>query len=366
MGRGVALLLSERITGWLRGLRSAAPPAPEGAPPGCTHVILLDGTMSSMTPGCETNIGLIYRLLQDLPEGTGVRVYYEPGIQWRGILHAHEVMAGIGINRQIKRAYHWLAEGYKHGDRVMLLGYSRGAYAVRSLGGLIDKMGLLRRDVVSKGMVEEIYTLYREDPNGAASQALRGRVCIANVPIRFIGVFDTVRALGMRYPVVWRYLPKPHPYHSHTLGPHVQTARQALALDETRVAYAPVLWNTNVPERVGRDVKQVWFKGTHGDIGGQLNGVAVARPRSNLSLVWMLDEIAQAGVSLPKGWQGRYLTDATAPSVGNLRGFGKLFWARRRRVVGADPSEVLHPSARDLPGTPDLAPDAPDNAPAPS
>ncbi len=310
--------------------------------------------MSSMTPGCETNIGLTFRLLKDLPADSTVRLYYEPGIQWRGIARAHEVMAGIGINRQIKRAYAWLATGYKPGDRIFLMGYSRGAYAVRSLGGLIDRMGLLRRDLVTQGMVEEIYALYREDPEGAAARALSGRVCFRDVPIRFLGAYDTVRALGIRYPLVWRFLPLPHPYHSHTLGDHVEVARQALALDETRVAYAPVLWNTTSPDRNGRDVQQVWFKGSHGDIGGQLNGRATARARSNISLTWMLEEASSSGLPLPANWQSRFPTDPEAPSVGNFSGFGKLFWARKRRVVGVDPSERLHPSAEGHSGVPTL------------
>ena len=345
--------LNDRITRWVRGLRSAAPPAPPDPAQPTTHVILLDGTMSSLTPGAETNIGLTFRLLQGLPPGSGVRLYYEPGIQWRGIRRAHEVMAGIGINRQIRRAYAWLATGYAPGDRVVLMGFSRGAYAVRSLGGLIDTMGLVRRDQVTQGLVEEIYALYRDDPGSAAARALRGRVCIRDVPIRFIGVYDTVRALGIRYPLVWRLLPLPHPYHNHHLGLHVETARQALALDETRVAYAPVLWQTSASD--GRDVAQVWFKGSHGDIGGQLNGMAAARPRANIPLVWMLEELARADLPLPENWRARFPTDPDAPSVGNFSGFGKLFWARRRRVTGRDSSERLHPSAAGRPGTPDLA-----------
>jgi uncharacterized protein (DUF2235 family) len=360
------LRLSERISGWLRGLRSAAPAAPEDAPRNCTHVILLDGTMSSMAPGEETNIGLTYRLLQDLPPDNSVRLYYEPGIQWRGLLRAHEVMAGIGINRQIRRAYTWLAEGYKPGDRVILMGFSRGAYAIRSLVGLINAMGLVRRDLVTKALVEEIYTLYRQDPGSAAARALSGRDCIPDIPIRFLGAYDTVRALGIRYPVVWRLLPLPHPYHNHALGPTVKIARQALALDETRVAYAPILWNMTSIDCAARDVQQVWFKGSHGDVGGQLSGKHAARPRANISLVWMLEQAAVAGLPLPEGWRARFPIDPDAPSVGNFRGFGKLFWARRRRVVGRDPSEALHETAKGQPGVEDLTPLDTNPAPATS
>lgn len=343
------LRLSDRIWGWLpralKGIRQAPAPSPAPDAP-CTHVVLLDGTMSSLTLGCETNIGLMYRLLMDLPRDAGVRVYYEPGIQWRGVLRAHEVMAGIGINRQIKRAFAWLSASYKPGDRVMLLGYSRGAYAVRSLGGLIDHMGLLRPDAMTAARVETLYELYRSTRDSPEAREMRDAYCRADVPVTFLGVFDTVRALGMRYPVVWRFLPLPHPYHTHALGRHIETARHALALDETRVAYQPILWDTT-QTGAGQDVVQMWFKGTHGDIGGQLNGRAIARPRSNVALVWMLAEAETVGLRLPAHWRARFPADAEAPSVGNFTGFGKLFWDRRRRTVGGDASEALHPTAKD-------------------
>lgn len=339
---------SKGIWAWLGnrlgGFRQAPEPLPQPDAP-CTHVILLDGTMSSLTRGCETNIGLTYRLLMDLPRDAGVRVYYEPGIQWRGIRHAHEVMAGIGINRQIRRAYVWLATMYRPGDHVVLMGYSRGAYAVRSLGGLIDRMGLLRPDAVSQPRVEALYELYRNAPDSAEADAMTAELCHADVPVAFLGVYDTVRALGMRYPLVWRFLPLPHPYHTHTLGRHIAVARQALALDETRAAYVPILWDTTRAAS-GQDVAQVWFRGSHGDIGGQLNGRAMARPRSNLSLTWMLEEAESAGLRLPPDWHKRFPVDIDAPSVGNFSGFGKLFWERRRRALGRDASEALHPSAQ--------------------
>jgi uncharacterized protein (DUF2235 family) len=305
--------------------------------------------MSTLTPGHETNIGLTYRLLQDVGNDTGLRVFYEPGIQWRGFRRSHEVLAGIGINRQIQRAYRWLAEGYKPGDRVILKGFSRGAYAVRSLAGLIDRMGLLRLDALDDARMETLYALYalyRTAPESEGARAMTQGHCHIDVPITFIGAYDTVRALGIRYPLMWRLLPLPHPYHSHTLGQHVQVARHALALDETRTAYRPVLWKTpNV--RDGQDVEQQWFRGSHGDIGGHLSGRLSARPRGNVSLVWMLSEAEANGLHLPDAWRDRFPTNADAPSVGTLAGFSKLLWARKRRSVGRDPSESLHESARD-------------------
>lgn len=324
-----------------RQARELAPAAAAraGLEPVRTHVVLLDGTMSSLSPGCETNIGLTYRLLRDLEASVPLTLYYEPGIQWRGLRRAHEVMAGIGINRQIRRAYLFLARNYRAGDAIVLMGYSRGAYAVRSLAGLIDQLGLLRAEEITEDRLARIYELYRRDPFEAAAAELRDRHCHPSAPIRFLGVYDTVRALGLRWPVIWRFSGTPHPFHSHALGPSTQTARHALALHESRAAYEPVLWRTDGQKR---DVQQMWFAGNHGDIGGQLGGRRASRPLANVSLRWMLGEAEAAGLPLPRGWRARFPADAAAPSIGPLAGWGKAFWSRRRRRPGDDPSERVH------------------------
>ena len=182
-----------------RGFRNPEPRLPEVRPP-CTHVVLLDGTMSSLRRGSETNIGLTYRLLSELGEASRGMLYYEPGIQWRGMRRAIEVLAGIGINRQIKRAYLFLARNYRPGDRIYLMGYSRGAFAVRSLAGLIDKLGLLRPAQVSEETLERLYRLYQEAPDSQQARAFRSARCHERVQIELVGVYDTVRALGLLCP----------------------------------------------------------------------------------------------------------------------------------------------------------------------
>lgn len=341
------MLRNSRLWARIAGPRSmygSRAPALPRTRPRHTHVVLLDGTMSTLRPGCETNIGLIYRLVSDLPRDAAVNVYYEPGIQWRGWLRAHEVLAGIGINRQIRRAYLFLARNYQPGDRIVLMGYSRGAYAVRSLAGLIDKMGLLRQAQVSEAVLERVYNHYREAPDSPSARALKDALCHATVEIAFLGVFDTVRALGIRWPILWRFAGDPHPYHSHALGPSTKVARHALALNETREAYAPILWDTDPDQAASGAVRQVWFRGAHSDVGGQLNGYTPARPLSNIALTWMLAEAEDAGLPLPFLWRSRYITDASAPANGTRRGAGRYFLLRRARVVGRDPSEEVHPS----------------------
>jgi uncharacterized protein (DUF2235 family) len=301
-----------------------------------THVVLLDGTMSSLKPGCETNIGLTYRLLVGPARNAHVTLYYEPGIQWRGFRRAHEVVAGVGINRQIRRAYLFLARNYQPGRRVVLMGYSRGAYAVRSLAGLIDGMGLLRAAQIDEETLDRVYSLYREAPDSAAAMALRDARCHAHVEIAFLGVFDTVRALGSAgRPLALRGDAAPLSF--PCAGPVDPIARHALALDETRDAYAPVLWEV-APERAASGaVEQMWFRGAHGDVGGQLDGYAPARPLSNIPLTWMLSEAEGAGLPLPHLWRARYITDASAPASGTRAGRGKWFVARHARKVGRRP-----------------------------
>ena len=308
-------------------------------------VVLMDGTLSSLKRGEKTNIGRTYSLLRQPGAVPDLALHYEPGIQWRGLRHAHEVIAGVGINHQIKRGYGFLAKNYRPGDKIILMGYSRGAYAVRSLAGLIDRMGLLRADELNDRSLERVYFHYRSDPDTEAAQAFKAARCHAQTHIDFLGVYDTVRALGIRWPGLWRFLPVPHPYHNHKLGACTRVGRQALAINESRNLYQPVIWETDAAQ--DNDVVQMWFRGRHGDIGGQLSGFHAARPLSNIPLVWMLEEVEKHGLKLPHHWQMRFVTDPDAPSTGRFHGYAKYFLIRRRRTIGADPSERLHPSARD-------------------
>lgn len=320
------------------GIAQAAQDASDGK----THIVLLDGTMSTLTPGYETSIGLTYKMLAE--DGRHC-IYYEPGLEWRGWRHVPEIIAGVGINHQIRRAYQFLAERYRPGDRVFLMGYSRGAYAVRALAGMIDRVGLLRPEHADVDHVLQAYHHYRDAPLHPAARRFAVQHCHLRAQITAVGVLDTVQAVGVRWPVLWRVMPKVHAFRSHRLGQTVQHGFHAMALDETRQAYALDRWRTR-GARTG-SVEQVWFRGTHGDLGGQLNGRNAARPLANVPLVWLLSRMNHVGLDLPTDWRGRFPTDPNAPTAGNWRGFGPVFLARKRRAVGLDPSEWLHPSAAD-------------------
>jgi len=296
--------------------------------------------MSSLDPGCETNAGLTYRLCREM--GAQLSVYYEPGLQWTDLRSARDVVIGRGINRQIRRAYGYLASRYRPGDRIYLFGYSRGAYAVRSLAGMIDMMGLLRAQVATERNIRDLYRHYEGDPTSPAAKSFSRSKCLDSVEIEMIGVWDTVKSLGLNMPVLWRLSVKSHAFHNHELSHNVKAGYHALALDETRTAYKPVIWSS--PNGYAGRVEQVWFPGTHGDVGGQLGGFEQARPLSNVPLVWMLERAQMTGLPLPDGWAQRFPRDATVPMLGTFRGMGRFFITRRARVVMKDPSERMHDS----------------------
>ncbi len=328
---------------WILGLVGRRPHSEDGIHPRrglATHVIILDGTMSSLREGCETNAGQLLKLLREVGYSANLSVYYEAGIQWRDWRGTMDVMTGRGINRQIERAYGVLASRYQPGDKIVLVGYSRGAYAVRSLAGVIDMVGLVKREEATVRTIRNAYRYYRAGARSPTAQVFCDKFCHRSTPIEAVAVWDTVKALGLRLPIIWRWSQVHHAFHSHTLGRNVAHGFHALAIDETRAAYSPVMWTCPVGW-VGH-VEQVWFRGSHGDIGGQIGTLHRSRPLANIPLVWMLERLETCGLALPDRWRDRFPCDVNAPSIGKWRGWSKLFLLRRKRIVGLDPSEKVH------------------------
>jgi len=202
-----------RFGDWFLGLFRRAPrqeedPVRRRGP--ALHVVILDGTMSSLADRYETNAGKTYKLLREAGHTANLTLHYEAGIQWRDWRETYTVMTGKGINRQIRRAYGVLASRYREGDRIILIGYSRGAYAVRSLAGVIGKVGLLHPHEAIERNIRQAYRLYqlRSDPTTRA--AFRSAYCHPEVRIDAIGVWETVKALGLRLPLLWRLTEEKH------------------------------------------------------------------------------------------------------------------------------------------------------------
>lgn len=198
---------------------------------------------------------------------------------------------GRGLSENIQQGFRWLARKYQEGDRIYVFGFSRGAYTARSLVGLIRKCGILRS--ADAPIVERAYQIYRDkkvapdDDKAAAFRAAESR----EARVRFIGVWDTVGALGV--PV--SHVPFSSDYyrwHDTELSKIVDYACHAIAVDENRKDYDVAVWTAIRTENV--KVEQRWFVGAHANVGGGYpNDPLHTRP-----LRWMQDAAETAGLAL--------------------------------------------------------------------
>jgi uncharacterized protein (DUF2235 family) len=233
-------------------------------------------------------------------------VLYVTGVGTHGYL-ADRVLGGAvgaGLTANVNEAYRWLCVNYDPGDEIFLFGFSRGAYTARSVGGMIAAVGVLdlaRLDRAGFGAtLLEAETVYRTPTDTQAQKDARSKKAAdfrrqharADVTIRFVGVFDTVGALGIPGPARHRMK-----FHDVTLGPTVEHARQALAIDERRMTFEPCIWTidpTLPAEKRPQSVEQVWFEGVHSDVGGGYKSLESGL--SQFSLAWMMTEAAAKGL----------------------------------------------------------------------
>lgn len=211
-------------------------------------------------------------------------------------------VTGMGTIGRIKATYHFLCKNFRPQgrDQVFLFGFSRGAFAARSLAGFVGQVGLLLANKLEH--VERAYAMYERsaDPSqtelGDFLYELTGRRGVVNddefyLPMHFLGVWDTVASLGL--PFRRRQFDAPFTeYRQVECPPSVMTARHALALHELRRPFEPLLWNPGLH----RDLKQVWFAGAHADVGG---GYKVGEDGlSDIALRWMAAEAMKCGLTV--------------------------------------------------------------------
>lgn len=308
------------------------------------HVFIVDGTLSRIDKDiCRTHASRLHSLLESAKTKAVQSVGYDRGIQGKGLRKWINAATGIGFNESVQRGYATLASRYRPGDRIFLFGYSRGAYAVRSIAGMIERVGLLKPHHALERRVQRAFRYYKQRNVNEAAQAFGRNFCHQDVDIACIGAWDTVKALGLPYPLLTRIFPMATEFHDHALGDSVQSAFHALAADEDRTAYCPVTWQIKA-EWPGR-LEQMWFPGAHGDIGGETGCEVVPIPLSNLSFVWMLRKAESMGLILPEGWEAGFPGDASVPMVGSRAGINKLFIMRRPRVAHLGHNgETVHPS----------------------
>ena len=271
-------------------------------------VVCCDGTWNTADQAISghpspTNVTkLALSLAAEDAAGARQCVYYHPGVGTSRRERLSGGVFGVGLSRNVLDAYRFLIDNYESGDGLYLFGFSRGAFTARSLAGLIRNSGILRRE--NAGRVDQAWALYRssaDTPRGVAATLFR-RTYSYEPRIQFIGVWDTVGALGIPAPgprwlkpVVTRINHR-WEFHDTKLSTRVKGAFQALAIDEQRAAFAPTLWHQQ-PGADGPELRQVWFTGVHCDIGGGYPDTSL----SDIALLWMADRAREYGLTFVPG-----------------------------------------------------------------
>jgi uncharacterized protein (DUF2235 family) len=159
-------------------------------------IVCADGTGNEGGVEQESNVFTLYRLLTDQESE---HAFYEMGLGTQRFPRIIRRAFGAGISKNIRDCYEFLVEHYEKGDSIFLFGFSRGAFTVRSLGGLISYCGLLKPKY--RALINRAYALYKDaEENPKAARDFK-RMFSIRPHIAFIGVWDTVGALGI--PIRW-------------------------------------------------------------------------------------------------------------------------------------------------------------------
>jgi uncharacterized protein (DUF2235 family) len=303
-------------------------------------IICCDGTGNEISENIS-NVLKLYRCLRKT-EKTSPRqlVFYDPGVgtlerpdPWHRLKQDFNAILGLatgyGLDDNVLAAYSFLVHTYQAGDQIYLFGFSRGAYTVRVLAGLIHKVGLITPEQVNlagSGLIAykqfssdeapKLRAKFKSAVDAAAAEdtlpqtafdnaAQFARITSTRWPtIRFVGVWDTVASVIV--PRADRfYLPSLEELAFTLLNPSVQTFRQAISMDERRCMFRLKKWDDpqtykhnrfNDAHAEPQDILQVWFAGVHADIGG-----GYPEKESGLSkypLLWMIDEAVKCGLQV--------------------------------------------------------------------
>ena len=253
-------------------------------------VVCLDGTWNT-----KSDFTNIWRINVTLTRNAVQRVYYDEGVGTKSTDFLTGGGFGRGLSEKVLEAYLWLTEHWRPADEIFVFGFSRGAYTARSLVGFLSACGLLRPDAPAN--IKAAYELYRRPGLGRDSLVaidFRRRYSLERhygVPLRikFLGVFDTVGALGLpvhNIPVFENY-----EWHKVYLSEIVDHAYHALAIDEHRELFAPTVWTNR--HRGNLTVEQRWFVGAHANVGGGYEFDAL----STRPLQWIQAVATQQGLA---------------------------------------------------------------------
>ncbi|MBY6016836.1 DUF2235 domain-containing protein [Ferrimonas balearica] len=307
-------------------------------------VICADGTWNGPEPDSQldtaTNVLKLARAIAPFDDhGRAQVVFYDWGVG----SDCQPITGGAfgrGLDKNVQDCYRFIVQNYEPGDHLYLFGFSRGAYTVRSLAGMLYNCGVLQR--IHAHRIPDAFELYKDrniHPQDPQSMLFRAHYAVnEEVRVRFIGAFDTVGALGVPLRMLG-WLNEKHLFHDTELGPNVEIARHALALDERRQDFVPALWQASPIV----DLKQVWFAGVHSDIGGGYHREPGSGRLSDIPLGWMAREAQLAGLEVESHLFAQLDEDPLAPRHEEYDGFYRLLGEHQRTLA---PEHRVHASVR--------------------
>lgn len=314
-------------------------------------IVCCDGTWQNLSSRYPTNVVKIAQAIK--PQSTNEIpqiIFYDEGIGTGD--KADRMFGGAfgwGIDQNIQDAYRFLCLNYEKGDEIYLYGFSRGAYTVRSLAGLIYCSGLLARNKIRQ--TPRAYELYRHpDIRPHDHEAIQFRLDNAvrfkneaGVPIKLLGCWDTVGSLGIPDQIpflpVDEWINEKYKFHDTSLSLIIENAFHAVAIDEIRKVFDITLM-VKSSQNPAQTLRQVWFPGDHGCVGG---GTKEQSGLSDGALKWMIDESKAFGLEFDEGavLDGINL-NPTIPFDNTLKGISALTGRNLRTV--SDNWDDLHES----------------------
>jgi len=303
-------------------------------------VICCDGTDNEVATD-STNVLRLYRMLQRDERQVA---YYDGGVGTladpaaitifqRYFSRRLDAAIGLRVRDNVIAAYQFLARTYEPGDRIYLFGFSRGAYTVRAVAGLIYFLGLVRPELENLAPLAwavyaneaHVYTVSRRFAGGNRFNRCFG--ISAKPAIHLVGVWDTVSSFGW----FWNYQTLPHT----AVNPSIIHIRHALAIDERRVCFPANMFFPQAGQQP--NCKQVWFAGVHADVGGGYPEQQATLAK--VPLLWMLREAEELGLLINDDQRAYLLnsknkppSDPCGPIHESLEGFWKVLELLPRRT----------------------------------
>ena len=266
-------------------------------------VLLSDGTGNSAAKLQKTNVWRVYRALSTEDQ----LVQYDDGVGTSSLRPLALIggACGLGLARNVRHLYAFLSRNYRGTDqKVFAFGFSRGAYTIRMLIGLVRNQGLVNPELSEQPFQREVlqrWDAFRSDRFRRLGRTVDEQRSLDKVKagglvpeFEFVGLWDTVAAYGLpidelQYAIDFYIYP--FSFSDRHLSSIVKCAYHALSLDDERRTFHPILWDETDDKDRAR-IKQVWFPGVHANVGGGYPKDGLAY----LSLDWMITKAKDLGL----------------------------------------------------------------------